>query len=258
MMCYRPQAGILFQNLVLVFILAQLLDGTDAFAQDIGPINTERPSFSSSPLTLPADYWQIEAGYEYRRTQGSNGSKNHTLPNALLRYGFHVRFELQLNWSGYTRMTSNNAKTTGFNDASLGVKWQVNGADAAFVAGLFAGVSLPVGDQQLTSDDYDPEFAIFWTYSGRQDWFGTAKLSESGNQYKLENAAGINLSLAQNTGAYIEYKGSFPEGQGPAHDLNFGVTRLLDNNLQVDLNGSLGLNKRASDFSVGTGIAYRF
>ena len=30
----------------------------DTFAQDIGPINTERPSFSSSPLALPTDYWR--------------------------------------------------------------------------------------------------------------------------------------------------------------------------------------------------------
>jgi hypothetical protein len=244
--------------LILVVMLAQLFGATAVFAQSPGPINTERPSFSSSPLALPAGYWQIEAGYQYTRNLGSNRSKDHSLPNALLRFGFQERLELQLNWSGYTHMTSDGAETKGFKDASLGVKWQVNRADAAVVVGLFAGVSLPVGNKELTSDDYDPEFGVFWTHSGHLDWFGTAKLSESGDKYKLENAVGINLSLAQNTGAYIEYKGSFPEGQGPAHDLNFGATWLLANDLQVDLNGGLGLNKRASDFFVGTGIAYRF
>lgn len=43
-----------------------------------------------------------------------------------------------------------------------------------------------------------------------------------------------------------------------AHDLNYGVTRLLNHKLQVDLNGSIGLNSRASDYALGTGIAYRF
>jgi hypothetical protein len=123
---------------------------------------------------------------------------------------------------------------------------------------VFAGVSLPVGDREFTSDDYDPEFGVFWTHSGSLDWFGTAKLSGSGNKYKLENAVGINLTLAQSTGAYLEYKGSFPEGQGPLHDLNFGVTWLLADELQVDVNGGLGLNSRASDFYVGAGVAYRF
>jgi len=243
---------------MLAFILAQLPGASAVFAQDPGPINTERPSFSSSPLALPTGYWQIEAGYVYTRNLGSNGSKDHSLPNALLRLGFHERLELQLNWSGYTKKITDDAETTGIKDASLGMKWQVNSADADVVVGLFAGVSLPVGDKELTSDDYDPEFAVFWAHSGRLDWFGTAKLSESGDKYKLENAAGINFSLAQDTGAFIEYKGSFPEGQGPAHDLNFGVTWLLGNDLQVDVNGGLGLNSRASDFFVGTGISYRF
>jgi hypothetical protein len=244
--------------LVLTFLLAHLPGANVVFAQDLGPINTERPSFSSSPLALPTGFWQIEAGYQYTRNVGSNSSKDHTLPNALLRFGFHERLEIQLNWSGYTRLISDGAKTKGLKDASLGVKWQVNRADAAVAIGLFAGVSLPVGDKEFTSDDYDPEFAVFWTHSGRLDWFGTAKWSESGNKYKLENAVGINFSATQNTGGYIEYKGSFPEGLGPAHDLNFGVTWLFSDDLQVDLNGGVGLNKRASDFFVGTGIAYRW
>ena len=155
-------------------------------------------------------------------------------------------------------MTSSGSQTNGVKDASLGVKWQLNDKDAKFVAALFAGVSLPVGDSDLSSDDYDPELGFFWSYSSGLDWFGTAKLTDSGKRYKLENAIGINLSLGQETSAFIEYEGSYPEGQGPAHDLNFGVTWLLSHNLQVDLNGSLGLNSRASDYGLGTGIAYRF
>ena len=227
----RSHKSVLY--LILAFILAQLPGAAAVYAQDPGPINTERPSFSSSPLALPAGYWQIEAGYVYTRNLGSSGSKDYSLPNALLRFGFHDRFELQLNWSGYTRKISESEETKGFKDASLGVKWQVNSADAAVVVGLFAGVSVPVGDKELTSDDYDPEFAVFWTHSGRLDWFGTAKYSEAGNNYKLENAVGINFSPAQNTGVFFEYKGSFPEGKGPAHDLNFGVTWLLADDQQA-------------------------
>ena len=245
-------------GIIFTVMLSLLVCTECVLAQDPGPINTERPSFSSSPLALPAGFWQIEAGYEYTRNLGSNRSKEHTLPYALLRFGFHPRFELQLNWPGHNRMTSPGSRTTGSKDASLGVKWQISADDAPFVAAVFAGVTLPVGDKDLTSNEYDPELAVFWTYSGVLEWFGTAKLTGSGNKYKLENAIGINFSPAQDTGAYIEYKGSFPEGRGPAHDLNFGVTWLLSNDLQVDLNGALGLNKRASDFTLGTGIAYRF
>ena len=149
---------------IIFTVMLSLLVGTECvLAQDPGPINTERPSFSSSPLALAAGFWQIEAGYEYTRNLGSNSSKEQTLRNALLRFGFHPGFELQLNWAGYNRLTSPGSKTTGLKDASLGVKWQISADDTPFVAGVFAGVTLPVGDKDLTSDEYDPEFAVFWT-----------------------------------------------------------------------------------------------
>ena len=125
--------------------MLSLLAGTECvLAQDPGPINTERPSFSSSPLALTAGFWQIEAGYEYTQNLGSNSSKEHTLPNALLRFGFHPRLELQLNWAGYNRMTLSGSSTTGLKDASLGVKWQIRTDDVPFVVAVFAGVTLPV------------------------------------------------------------------------------------------------------------------
>jgi hypothetical protein len=246
------------KGLLLLVVLLQSAAGSVVFAQDPGPINTERPSFSSSPLALFPGYWQIEAGYEYGRSTGSNGFRDQSLPNALLRFGFYRNFELQLNWTGYSWSRSSATETNGFKDASLGVKWQLNEADSAFVAGLFAGVSLPIGDGELTSDDYDPELALFWTYAGRLDWFGAVKLTHSESRHKLQNAIGINLELAPKTSAFLEYEGSYPEGRGPAHELNLGVLWLLADELQVDLNGSVGLNGRATDFGLGAGIAYRF
>jgi len=248
----------LSKNLFLIAVLAQCAGNQLVFAQDPGPINTERPSFSSSPLALSQGYWQIEGGYNYSRKTGSEGSKEHSLPNALLRFGFYRGFEVQLNWSGYSWSRSSGSETNGINDASLGVKWQLNDADAKFVAGLFAGVTMPIGDNDLTSDDYDPELAMFWNYDGRLNWFGTVKLTHSKKSYLLQNAIGISLPLAANTSSFLEYEGSYPEEKGPAHKLNFGVMWLLADDLQLDLNANLGLNDRASDYGIGAGIGYRF
>ena len=230
----------------------------EAFAQTLDPINTERPSFSSSPLALSTGYWQIEAGYQFTHDNDSDTINDHTLPNALLRYGFYERFELQLSSAGYTWLESGDVKSNGFNDAGLGVKWQVNNSDAVIPVGLFAGVSLPVGSSDFTSDDIDPSIALFWSHSGLLDLFGTAKVQYSDTLYSLDNAIGISLSLTKNTGAFIEYLATFSEGDGPAHGLNYGVTWLLSNDLQLDINGGVGLNSRANDYFAGMGIAYRF
>ncbi len=188
-------------------------------AQSPGPINTERPGFTSSPLTLPAGYWQIEGGYQYTRNTGSESSTDHTLPLALLRFGVYRNFELQLGWSGYSWTRSSGDQIDGYQDASVAAKWQLTEPDAALAVGLYASISLPTGDRQFSSDAYDPALGVYWTYSGRLNWFGAAILSESANQYEFNNAVGISMSLAQNTGAFIEYLGSFPEGQGPSHEL---------------------------------------
>ena len=231
---------------------------SDAFSQDVGPINTERPSFSSSPLALPTGFWQIEAGYQLTRNNGSDSLKEQTLPNALLRFGFYPNLELQLNSVGFKKVRTDGVENDGLQDFSLGIKWQVNGSDAVVPMGLFAGVSLPVGSSEFTSDDYDPLVGVFWSHSGRLEWFGTVKAQKSDSKYSYDNAVGISFSLKETTGAFLEFHSSLPEGAGPAHNLNGGITWLLANALQVDIHGAVGLNSRANDYSVGTGIAYRF
>jgi hypothetical protein len=231
---------------------------SEANAQGPGPINTERPSFSSSPLALPTGFWQIEAGYQLTRNSGSDSLKEQTLPNALLRFGFYPNLELQLNGVGFKKTRADGVESDGFQDFSLGVKWQVNGSDAAIPIGLFAGVSLPVGSSEFSSDDYDPLVGVFWSHSGRLEWFGTVKAQKSDSKYSYDNAVGISFSLKETTGAFLEFHSSMPEGAGPAHNLNGGITWLLANALQVDIHGAVGLNSRASNYSVGTGIAYRF
>ena len=209
-------------------------------------------------MALDSGYWQLEAGYQFSGNDASSPSDEHSAPNALLRYGLRDNFELQLNWSGYTSTKSPSGDTSGYNDASLGIKWQLGQSDNKFVAGLFAGFSMPLGSNGQSSGSTDPEVAVFWSYQGALNWFGTSKISVSDDKYKLENAAGISLSLGEITGAFVEYKGTFPEGAGPAHDLNMGLTWLLNPDLQIDLHGTAGLNSRATDYVIGTGIGLRF
>jgi hypothetical protein len=228
------------------------------YAEGLGPINTERPSFSSSPLALAARYWQVEAGYQFTHDDDGATLDEHGLPNLLLRYGLHDRFEVQLSSAGYTWSTLDEDYINGFQDASLGVKWQVNSSDSMVPIGLFAGVSLPLGSSEFSSDHFDPAFSVFWSWSTFLDFFGTATLGQSDGTNTLDNAVGISFSLTDNTGIFLEYLGAFTEGDGPAHELHTGITWLLAENLQVDINGGVGLNTRASDYYLGTGVAYRF
>lgn len=225
---------------------------TPAMAQSI---SAERPGFSSSPLTLAARTLQLEGGYEYR---DGGRSEAHTLPLGLLRYGLLERLELQLSWAGYSRIDVPGADVEGVTDAGLGFKWQATGADAPVPIGIFAGLSLPVGDSELSSDEVDPVLGLFWTRSTAVDLFGTVLISESDNDTVLTNAVGAAFSFDDRRGGYLEYFGSFSDGGGPEHVLNGGLTWLMAVDLQLDVNAGVGLNGRAPDYFVGAGVAYRF
>lgn len=244
---------------IRLFVLTSslLLAAVPGLAQD--SINAERPGFSSSPLSLDAGRWQLEGGYQYTRVT-SNVDSN-TLPLMLLRYGTGERTELQIGWSGYNRVDFSGGSVDGITDASVGVKWQLTDDNARTPVGVFAGFSLPVGDNEFSSDEVDPTVGLFWAHNGPVALFGTLLLSDVDKETSIGNGIGISLPVSDacgRCGAYIEYFGNYPEDGGPQHNLNGGLTFLQSNDLQFDVHVGLGLNDRAPDGFLGLGAAYRF
>ena len=235
-----------------------VLCAAPALAQDNGPINAERPGFSSSPIVLAPSAFQVESGYQYTHESGSADLDEHTLPLALFRVGLTRAVELQLGWAGYSWSEADGSSSSGANDASVGVKWRVNQETAAVPVALFAGVSLPVGSDEFSSDEVDLTLGAFWTHSASLDWFGTVLISDADTDTTFSSAVGISLPIADRTGAYVEYFGNFGGAGGPEHYLNGGFTVLPNYHLQLDVHAGLGLNGRARDLFIGLGIASRF
>lgn len=228
-----------------------------ALAQQEEPIITERPSFSSSPFTLAPATLQIEAGYQYLTDDSGVDIDVQNLPLLLVRYGLADRVELQVGWGGYAWADVGNRSRDGITDASVGVKWQVTDSTALVPVSLFAGLSVPIGDDEFSNDEADPTVAAFWSYSAALDWFGTVVISEPDDDTVISNALGVSLPIDDRLGSYVEYYGTFGSG-GPQHTLNGGVTYLARYNLQWDAYLAAGLNDRTPDFAFGVGMAYRF
>lgn len=243
---------------MLIFSALMTYSSSAAVADELGPINAERPGFSSSPIALGPSLLQVESGYQFEHDGGSATPDQSTFPLALVRIGLVENIELQLFWAGITWSDIDGSNTHGANDASVGVKWQLTDQDATVPVAVFAGLSLPVGDNGLSSDEYDPSLGVFWSYSGGLDWFGTMLLSASDGETTIDNAVGLSFAIEDNSSAFLEYVGSFTGDNGPEHYLNGGYAYLPQNNMQLDVNFGLALNDRATDFSLGFGIAYRF
>ena len=230
-----------------------------AFAEGPAPINTERPSFSASPLVLPAGYWQIETGYQFTRDKDDPSFKQHK-PLMLIRYGFHESLELQLGNINYVWQQTDELKENGSQDPSLEVKWQVNSADSIVPVGLYGAASLPISNSSFSSGQYDPSIGVLWTHSSALEWFGAARLAHSNDLLTFDNAIGIKFAFLGNGSSFVEYLGTFHEDNNviSSHNLNLGMTWRLTHNLQLDINGGLGLNTQAHDYYTGMGISYRF
>lgn len=242
---------------IALLLFAAAVAAVPARAQDT--INAERPGFSSSPLTLAEDRWQLEGGYQFQQVTGSVDV--HTAGLFLLRYGAGPKAELQFAWGGYSRVDAGPGNVSGVTDASAGIKWQLTEDNAVTKLGVFAGLSLPVGNNDFSSNEVDPTLGLFWTHDGPLSLFGTVLLSEFDSETALSNAVGVSLPVSdrcRGCGAYVEYFGTFPEDGGPQHNLNGGLTFLQGNDLQFDVHVGLGLNDRAPDSFVGLGFAWRY
>ena len=238
----------------LLFLLA--VTGGDAAAQQEEAIVTERPGFSSSPFVLDPSVFQIESGYLFATDDTGPGVDVQSLPLLLLRYGVTEDMEVQFGWGGYAWAEVGNDSRNGATDASIAVKWQVADDDAPVPISLYAGLNLPIGAGDFSSDESDPAVGAFWSYSAGLDWFGTVLVSNLDDTALVNNAIGINLPIDDKIGSFVEYYGVFGDG-GPEHYLNGGFTWLPQRNLQWDTYLGLGLNDRAADISFNLGLSYR-
>jgi hypothetical protein len=228
-----------------------------------GAIDSDRPGFSTSPQTVPAGRLQVEAGYQFT---SDRSAATHTTPLLLLRAGLTRNLELRFGWDGLSWMENNGGFKPEANDMDLGVKAQLieqNGISPTL--GLLGSLSLPTGRGDFTSNRVDPTGGLLWSYNltAGAELFGTTLMSsitgERGRFFEAANAIGVSLPINDRFGSFVEYFGFYRNGDGgPAHNLNGGFTYLFTDNLQVDINGGVGTNRRADDYFLGTGLAFRF
>ncbi len=226
------------------------------YAQEIDNIVTDRPSFSASPVTVAKGIWQMEFGYLFTHIDSNRSS--HSLPNALVRFGLADDAELQMSWSGYTRLESGSVSTDGYSDISVGGKWQLSEDDARTRFAFLASISIPVGNKAFSSDSYDPNISFIWSHSGGLEWFGMATLSRSGDNYSFSNGVGLSFSLGENSAFFVEHVVTLPEKGSSSHELNGGLAFLRGADMQFDVHTAVGLNSSASDFALGAGFSKRF
>ena len=248
-------------------LFALLLFARPGVAQEL---ITDRPDQTESAVTVPPGRVQAELGWTHSEDEERGADLElDEVAGTLVRIGLARRLELRLGWDGHLDGSLNGADFDGSGDGEVGVKYVLQeGSEAGLRIALLVSSTVPIGEDAVTSDAFDPSFRLLLA----QDLSERVSLGwnvgiewESVEGDRLSRAIytlALGLALTDRWGAFVEIFGDVPLSDGdPDRDgtasLDGGLTCLLRNNLQLDLAAGFGLNDEAPDWFVGVGVSFR-
>jgi hypothetical protein len=226
-------------------------------------IVTDRPSFTTGPVLMDPDTWQLELGYTFRDGAGGTNEDVGTFPETLLRYGLDEEWELRFGWGGYDFVDDADDNA---GDTSIGFKYALGDQLVENVSlVLITTVSLPTGSGE---SELDPQWLIGWerplddqtTLAGNIG-IGAPTDEITGNRFG-QGIFSVMCSriLNDETTGFAEYYTNFPaaDDEDAEHVLQAGVMYLLNPDTQLDARAGVGLNNQADDWFIGAGFSHRF
>lgn len=221
-------------------------------------LNTDRPDFTESSITVPAGRLQLESGLTY--SDESDGSRFLSGPEALFRYGVGRRTELRFIAPNYGRQWSPGA--SGWSDAAVGLKQQL-GPVGRFDVAIIAHATLPT-EGAFSSGRVDPQASLTWSADLAEKWsvagqFAFSAPTEAGGRnFTFAPTVSLVRELTGRLSTFLEWAAWFPEAGGDIHVLHSGLAYALTEQQQLDLHYGFGLSRAAPDFFIGAGYVVRF
>jgi hypothetical protein len=252
---------------------------SSAFAQEdeAPPLSSDRPGETTSPGVVPKGYVQWEAGFQwgYDEDDGTEIDTVEVLASTV-RIGLSRRTELRILWLPYNVVAREAAagQTTqrGAGDAAINAKVRLaeqNGARPEFA--LVAGVTLPVGSEGISSDEFDANLGLLFANGLTERLsFGynlgitrattASALGQRETNTELLTTGSLSIAAAPDVGVFVELYSTRVLGSDGSWSLSAdtGVTWLVRPRIQLDLSVGNGLSDPDTDRFVGIGFTIRF
>ena len=236
-------------------------------AQYIGqPLNTDRPGFTYTPMTVGQGIWQWESGFEYNRRDTENfGDVRSWGLNGHLRYGVLETLEVMVSlyWTDFKTFISDSSFVqAGLNTPEVALRWNILDGESGPSLGLFANV----GFSTLSSKDFESNEIssnVIGTFSipvGERSSIG----SNAGLTFFKESEesifrATLNYSYAVSDyiSVYGEWFGRFSEFT-ESNIIDGGVVLNFNSNLMADFEIGFDVSGNDTPFYILGGFGYRF
>lgn len=240
------------------------------------PYDADRPRTRSSVGVVPVGRFSVEGGATYT-FDDEEGVEVETVsgPELMIRTGIMPRFEGRLGWTGFQRVDVNTPgftdTTDGVTDMSAGFKFGIleenNGAVPAMAA-IFE-VSIPVGDDEFTSDRVDPSIELAFDYDNLHEIFGfsgSVKLTQLENQTTndeyIQTGAAVSFDQRwdEQVETFLEYFAFFNSDSDieDSHFVHTGAIFKVAPHVTIDVRVGAGLTTDSTDLFAGAGGSISF
>jgi len=230
-----------------IFLLITLFISKVNLAQNLSPINTDRPDQSDGTYVLPQYKFQIE--------DGIFSAENNFQNNLMLRFGITKSTEFRL-LSDFCK-TKN---TKGFLPLGVSIKQRLINQNKLIPAITFVSY-LRVG--QFASKDFlSTENQIDFKFAFQNDLNDKFSLSynlgTSTSLNHLNYTINLGYSPLDNLSFFGEYFSDLIKKELPSRNFDLGILCLLNEKLQIDIACGSSILLKQNEYYLTTGMSYRF
>jgi hypothetical protein len=243
------------------------------------PLESDRPGFTVSTVTVGRGVVQLETGYTYTLDNaGGVHQVEHDFPDTLWRIGMFAEwFEWRIEYNySIIDTTIDRAPLpplrqhlSGSDDLLLGCKIALTPQEGILPQMcLLPQMSVPSGSPGLTAGLVMP--GVLWGYEWKLNekftLTGLTAVMRSADDNsavftEFDQALSLQCDITKKLQVYDEWYVISPSGQTierTQHYMDGGFAYHVTNNIQLDIEAGVGLNAAANNFFVGTGAALRF
>jgi hypothetical protein len=230
-------------------------------AQELPPIQLDRPDQTECPFITPKKFIQIENGFNIENV--NSNQTNYSYPTSLWKYGINEKFELRL----ITEIVSSKIDSltiSGFTPIAIGFKTALIEEKGFIPKTSFIGhiTTSSIGSSKFHTKYITPSFRftmqhtlsdkIVLAYNLGAEWNG-----ESAEQTYIYTMT-TGVALTKKLGFYFELYGYLPYDNSIDNRADGGFTYLLNNDLIIDISGGIGLSDISPINYCSLGLSYRF
>ena len=221
-------------------------------------IETDRPTETESPVIVPICRLQFENGFYFEK-DGADHTFN--IPETTWRYGIVKDIELRIETAF---VNDKNATTvTGIQPVTLGMKVHITEEKGILPqVSLLGRIQIPwLGSKELQGNYYTPEVrlllqnalskSVHLGYNIGIEW--NSDTSQPDYIYTLSGDLELNKKLR----VFIEAYGFTPVHHKSEESADAGFIYLLNDTIQLDVSGGIGITAAAADCFGSVGISLR-